>query len=130
MDARAWPGGRKWRAWRATFLLVAPFTLLYLVFFIYPTGRVVQLSFTNADLVGGGDFVGLANYRRLMNDPLFWTSLRNTAYFVLLSVVPVTALGLVFALMLVRLKRLRGLVLGAFFLPNILPVSVVTIVWE
>lgn len=121
---------RKWRTWRDAFLLVAPFTLLYLIFFIYPTGRVVQLSFTDANLVGSGDFVGLANYRRLVSDPLFWKSLSNTAYFVLLSVVPVTALGLLFALMVVRLKRLRGLVLGAFFLPNILPVSVVTLIWE
>jgi multiple sugar transport system permease protein len=116
--------------WRDALLLVAPFTLLYALFFLFPTARVFQLSFTNAPLIGDGEFVGLANYERLLNDPLFWRSLRNTFYFVALTVVPNTAVGLMFALMVIRLKRLRSMVLAAFFLPFMLPVSVVTLVWQ
>jgi multiple sugar transport system permease protein len=122
---------RKWRMWRNAFLLVAPFTLLYLLFFIYPTWRVLQLSLYDAQLIGGEPtFIGLENYRFLWEDPLFWRSVRNTLYFVLLTVIPNTAVGLVFALMVVRLKRLRSMVLAAFFLPNILPVSVVTLIFQ
>jgi multiple sugar transport system permease protein len=121
---------RNWRMWRDALLLVAPFTLLYAVFFLFPTARVFQLSFTNAPLIGDGEFVGLANYQRLWNDSLFWRSLRNTFYFVALTVVPNTAVGLMFALMVIRLKRLRSIVLAAFFLPFMLPVSVVTLVWQ
>jgi multiple sugar transport system permease protein len=121
---------RNWRMWRDALLLVAPFTLLYTVFFLFPTARVFQLSFTNAPLIGDGEFVGLANYQRLWNDSLFWRSLRNTFYFVALTVVPNTAVGLMFALMVIRLKRLRSIVLAAFFLPFMLPVSVVTLVWQ
>lgn len=121
---------RNWRMWRDALLLVAPFTLLYALFFLFPTVRVFQLSFTNAPLIGEGEFVGLANYQRLLNDPLFWRSLRNTFYFVALTVVPNTAVGLMFALMVIRLKRLRSIVLAAFFLPFMLPVSVVTLVWQ
>ena len=116
--------------WRDAFLLVAPFFLLYLVFFIYPTFRIVQLSFTESPLIGEGRFIGLENYRTLLGDARFWQSLRNTFYFVILTVIPNTALGLVFALMVVRLKRLRGLVLAAFFLPYMLPVSVVTLIFQ
>lgn len=122
---------RNWRMWRNGFLLVAPFTLLYLLFFIYPTWRILQLSLYDAQLIGGEQtFIGLENYRNIWDDPLFWRSVRNTLYFVLLTVIPNTAVGLVFALMVVRLKRLRSMVLAAFFLPYILPVSVVTLIFQ
>jgi len=121
---------RKWRMWRDALLLVAPFTILYIIFFLYPTGRVFQLSFTNAPLIGDFQYVGFANYERLLNDQLFARSVRNTLYFVALSVVPNTAVGLILALMVVRLKKLRPPILAAFFLPFMLPVSVVTLIWE
>jgi multiple sugar transport system permease protein len=121
---------RKLRMWRDALLLITPFTLLYLVLFIFPTFRVVQLSLTDAPLIGSGEFVGFANYERLLSDWLFWKSLKNTFYFVLLTVVPNTALGLIFALMVVRLTRLKSVVLAAFFLPFMLPVSVVTLIWQ
>ena len=121
---------KHWRSWRSAFLLVTPFTLLYLLFFVFPSFRVVQLSLTDAPLIGSGSFVGFENYKRLLGDALFWKSIKNTFYFVLLTVVPNTAFGLLFALMVVRLKRLRGFVLAAFFLPYFLPVSVVTLIWQ
>jgi multiple sugar transport system permease protein len=120
---------RKLRMWRDALLLITPFTLLYLVFFIFPTLRVFQISATNAPLIGGGEFVGFDNYRRLFGDWLFWKSLTNTGYFVLLTVIPNTVLGLIFALMVVRLRLLRSITLAAFFLPFMLPVSVVTLIW-
>lgn len=121
---------KHWRMWRDALLLIAPFTILYAIFFLYPTARVFQLSFTNAPLIGQGEFIGLANYERLFTDPLFMRSVRNTLYFVLLTVVPNTLVGLVLALMVVRLKRLRAPILAAFFLPFMLPVSVVTLIWQ
>ncbi|MFC4456538.1 sugar ABC transporter permease [Deinococcus sonorensis] len=111
-------------------LLVAPFTLVYLVFLIYPTLRVIQLSFTNADLLGAGTFTGLQNYIKLFHEPTFWTALLNTVYFILLTAVPNTLLGLGLAMLVLRLRRLRNLVLAAFFMPFVLPVSVVTNVWN
>lgn len=120
---------RRWRIWRSAFFLVIPFVIVYVAFLIYPTLRVVELSFTNSDITGKGSFVGLSNYIQLVKDPLFWASLWHTLYFILLTVVVNTGLGFVFALMVVRLKRFKGLALAAFFLPNILPVSVVTTIW-
>lgn len=122
---------RNWRMWRDALLLVTPFVLLYLIFFIYPAWRVLQLSLTDAPLIGGGgSFIGFENYRNLFEDSLFWRSVRNTFYFVLLTVIPNTALGLVFALMVVRLNRLKSIILAVFFLPYMLPVSVVTLIFQ
>ncbi len=117
--------------WRDALLLITPFTLLYLIFFIFPTFRVFQLSFMEVPLIGGGgEYIGFENYRELMTDSRFWSSVRHTFYFVLLTVIPNTAMGLIFALMVVRLDRLKSLVLAAFFIPFMLPVSVVTLIWQ
>ena len=118
------------KRWLTAMLMVAPFVFFYLLFLIYPTLRVIQLSFTNADLAGNGVWVGLTNYTKLFTEPTFWTALLNTLYFILLTVVPNTLVGLGLALLVMRLKRLRNLAMAAFFLPNVLPVSVVTSVWN
>jgi multiple sugar transport system permease protein len=118
---------KKRTPWLTVILLVAPFLIVYGAFLIYPTIRVILLSFTNADIAGKGAFIGTANYVKLWSDPLFWASLWHTLYFILLTVVPNTALGLVFGLIVVRQKRiLRGIVLVLLLMPYILPVSVVT----
>lgn len=106
--------------------LVAPFLFFYGVFLIYPAIQVVFLSLTNSDIAGQGTFIGLQNYIALIHDQDFWGSVGHTIYFVLLTVVPNTAAGFFLALLVVRLNRLRLPILGAFFLPFILPVSVVT----
>jgi len=118
---------KKRTPWLTVILLVAPFLIVYAAFLLYPTVRVIMLSFTNADIAGKGSYIGTANYVKLWKDPLFWASLWHTIYFILLTVVPNTALGLIFGLIVVRQKRiLRGIVLVLLFMPYILPVSVVT----
>ena len=80
-------------------VLVAPFVVIYGWMFIYPTIQMVQLSFTNAPLIGAGEWVGLENYARMFADKVFGTAVWNTTYFVLLTVVPGTAVALAIALM-------------------------------
>lgn len=110
--------------------LVAPFVLIFALVFLYPTIRLVLLSMTDAPLIGAGQWVGLDNFKKLLSDKLFLTSLKNNGYFILLTVVPTTALALTIALLVTRLKgTLQALALAIFFLPYILPVSVVTQIW-
>jgi len=110
---------------------MAPFVLIYGAFFVYPTLKMVELSFTNAPLIGDGAWVGVKNFSRLWSDRLFSVAVWNTAYFVVLSVIPSTVLGLIVALGVNRLKGwLQSVTLAAFFLPYILPVSVVYRIWN
>jgi multiple sugar transport system permease protein len=90
------------------------------------------MSFTNAPLIGAGSWVGWKNYERLLfHDRRFTTAVINTAYFVILTVIPNTLLGLGIALMINRLKGWRqSWILAMFFLPYILPVSVVYRIWK
>jgi multiple sugar transport system permease protein len=110
---------------------VAPFVVAYLVLFFYPTVRMVMLTFTDAPLIGAGKWTGFKNYVRLFNDKAYLNAVWHTFYFVLLTVIPNTLLGLVFAMMVNRQKGyMQSLMLAAFFLPYILPVSVVFRIWE
>ena len=112
-------------------VLIAPFVALYLWMFVYPTYQMVQLSLYNAPLIGPGKWVGFGNYVRMFKDPVFRIAVWNTAYFVILTVVPGTAVALLIALMVNRLKGwLQSVILSAFFLPYVLPVTVVYIIWD
>jgi multiple sugar transport system permease protein len=111
-------------------VLMAPFVAIYGVLFVYPTIKMVEQSLTNAPLIGAGKWVGFDNYFRLASDRLFSVAIWNTLYFVVLSVIPTTLLSLVVALGVNRLKGwTQSIVLAAFFLPYILPVSVVVAIW-
>lgn len=112
-------------------VLVAPFLAIYLLVFVWPTIQMFGISFTNAPLIGHGDWVGVENYEKLPKDPRFRTAAWNTAYFVLLTVLPGTLVALLIALGIARLKgRLQAAILALFFLPYILPVSVVYLIWD
>jgi multiple sugar transport system permease protein len=115
----------------AAAVLVAPFVLVYGWLFIYPTIQMVGLSFTNAPLIGAGKWIGLQNYAKLLTDKTYFNAIWNTGYFVLLTVIPGTAAALAIALMVSRLRGwLQSLILAAFFLPFILPVTVVFQIWQ
>lgn len=111
-------------AW--TFLL--PSLVGLIVFSAVPTVRGLLLSFTNSDLLTRADFIGAANYEKLIADKQFWSSLWITAQYVLLNIPFQTVLALVLAVMLARLTQsilVRGLVL----VPYVLPMIIATMVW-
>jgi multiple sugar transport system permease protein len=115
----------------AAAVLVAPFVAIYGWMFIWPTIQMVRLSFTDAPLIGEGNWVGWANYHKMWGDRVFHNAVWNTAYFVLLTVIPGTAVALLIALMVSRLRGwLQSMILAFFFLPFILPVTVVYVIWD
>ena len=111
---------------------MAPFLVTFVLFFLYPLYRVVQMSFTDAPLLGGGDWVGL---RELPEAPLGQAVLHRDRQQRLLRAADGDpdddrSRSLI-ALMVNRLKgRLQAFVLVIFFLPYVLPVSVVTEIWN
>ncbi len=111
-------------------IFVLPFVVVYAVLFIYPTLQMIWLSFHKAPLIGAGTFIGFDNYERLFKDRLFGVAFWNTVYFVALTAIPSTLLALMIAIGINRLKGwVQSLILACFFIPYILPVSVVFRVW-
>ncbi|WP_027833325.1 carbohydrate ABC transporter permease [Maritalea myrionectae] len=113
------------------YILIAPFVAIYGLIFVYPTIDLFFLSFQDAPLIGPGEFAGTENYERLPRDRRFGTAFWNTAYFVALTVIPGTLVALAISMGVTRLSgRVQALVLSLFFLPYILPVSVVFRLWD
>ncbi len=115
---------------------IAPALTLIAVFFFLPVVGALLLSFTDFDIYALGNldnlrFVGLANYGRLLQDPLFWTALRNTLYFVLVGGPLSVGVSLLAALLLnSRLLRWQGFFRAALFLPVVTTLVAVAVVWR
>lgn len=111
-------------------LFVAPFFTLYSLILIYPLLRGMWLSMRRVDLFGSGEFIGLANYSRLLADPVFVQSLVNS-FAVTLMIVPVlTVLAFALALALNRATREAAIFRGIFFSSAVLSVTIVTLIWR
>ncbi|WP_409267215.1 carbohydrate ABC transporter permease [Massilia sp. BHUDP2] len=109
-------------------MLLAPFALAFLLFFFLPALDTFYMSLTESSLTRTNAFIGIDNYVTLVQDPSFWAAVGNTFYFALLTVIPLTALGLLMALLVNRFTRASGWLQGAFFLPYVLPISVMTLI--
>ncbi len=108
------------------YILLAPSLALILAVVLYPTLWGMALSFREMRLnrldLGTG-FIGLRHYADLIDDPVFWLSLKNTAVWVTGAVIGELALGLLAALVLNRdlpaFKLFAVLMLLPWFLPNV-----------
>ncbi len=108
------------RRYRAPYLFVLPFFVLFAVFFLYPIGFSLSLSFHEWPGLGPARFVGLGNYRVLLHDELFWGSMLNATILFFVYVPAMTLLALVLASLLhSRYLRLQGMWRALIFLPNI-----------
>jgi multiple sugar transport system permease protein len=112
----------------AAFSMLAPFVFLFILFFVAPALQTLYLSLTESSLTRTDAFVGAANYATLMHDPAFRQSLAHTFYFAALTVLPLAATGLVMALFVRHFRHGGRLLQAIFFLPFVLPVSVMTLV--
>jgi len=121
---------------RAAWVFLAPALGLIGLFFAVPVIAGLFLSLTDYDLYAIGDvanarWVGVGNYVRILGDPLFWKSLGNTFYFVLVGGPLSAAVSLVAALLVsARRTRLQPFFRSAFFVPVVTTLVAVSIVWR
>ncbi len=117
------------RTW-VWFLL--PWAVIYSVFFVFPFLFSFVLSFLsyNPLNVGATEFVGTTNFGRLLSDDTFAGALRNTLLFVLGTVPVTTALSLGIALLLRAPFRGKTAVEAIIFLPAILSLVVIALVFK
>ncbi len=119
-------GGREAR-WALLFL--APWIVGFLVFYAGPMVASLWLSFTDYDIVNPPEFVGLDNYRQMLDDPMVARSLRNTVYYTVLHVPLAMAISLGLALLLNRVGRLSGFFRTVFYLPVMTPAVAVGVLF-
>jgi multiple sugar transport system permease protein len=109
-------------------LFVLPAVVGFGVFFAYPAIRGIYLSFTNYSLLGRSRWLGFDNYSRLLEDPIFWNSLRVTGYYVVINIVVQTIVALGLALLMDRVTK-STLAKGIILLPYLIAPVVVALLW-
>ena len=116
----------RWRGW----LFMGPFAVVFVVVFVVPVLYAVWISLFQHRMVGGTVFVGLANYRRLLADGQFWSSVRRVVVFTVVQVPIMLCLSALMALALdsLRLHGMRFFRISTF-LPYAVPAVVSALVW-
>jgi multiple sugar transport system permease protein len=120
----------------AGWLFAAPALTVIGLFFGLPVVAALALSLTDFDIYALADpgnlrFVGLGNYVGLLQNPLFWKSLGNTLYFVIVGVPLSVAMSLGAALLLhSKVGRLKPFFRTAYFAPVVTTVVAVAVIWR
>jgi multiple sugar transport system permease protein len=113
------------------FAFIAPWLVGFLCFTAGPMAISVWMSLQKWNIITPPQFVGLGNYRRLFtDDPLFWKSLVNTAYYAFFSVPLGMTLALTLAVLLNQKVRALPLFRTIFYLPSVVSGVATAVLWQ
>jgi ABC-type sugar transport system permease subunit len=115
---------------KSGYWLALPYVVFFLMFVAYPLCFSFILIFHRWNIVTPMEWIGLKNFVRLAQDPLFFKSLANTLTFLLIHIPLQIVLALGCALLLNRTIRLRGFFRSIYFLPVVVSGVAVTILWQ
>lgn len=130
-------GGRLWQGltlqqkqvvWAWGFLAVP--ILFYGLIRFYPTVEAFIISTTNWNLMSSPSFVGLANFKRLMADPVFWQVFRNTFLYLIIGTPLSLVLAFTIAYHLDRVRFMHGFIRALYFLPFLTTATAMAWVWR
>ena len=119
-DVTAWDQLKTDRNWLG-FWFMMPAVAFLILFLAYPLGLGVWLSFTDARLGRGGEFVGIENYEYLRDDSIFWLSVFNTLLYTSVASVIKFAVGLYLALLLNERLPFKAIIRAVVLIPFIVP---------
>jgi multiple sugar transport system permease protein len=114
----------------STLVFLLPLLVVFGLFSWYPIVRAVVMSFQETNLVTPSTFVGLQNFQDVLNDPLLWTSVKNTLYFALLALLFGYPVPLVAAVLMSEVRRFKGLYSALAYLPVVIPPVVAVLLWK
>lgn len=112
------------------YLFAAPAMVFFVFFAIYPIGRTFYLSFFDYSVVDPPVYTGLDNYRQIIGDDRFNTSLVNSFRYVAFTYIPVWIIALLLALALNTRIRGRGFFRTVYFVPVVMSWVVVSVIWK
>jgi multiple sugar transport system permease protein len=119
-DVGAWDRLKVNHNWLALWFML-PAAAFLLLFLAYPLVLGVWLSFTDARIGRGGEFVGLENYEWLWDDSVFWLSVFNTLLYTGVATAFKFAIGLYLALLLNHNMPFKAMIRAVVLIPFIVP---------
>ena len=108
---------------------ISPWIVGFVLFMLAPMGVSLYYSLTDYSLLEQPISIGLANYRELANDDVFWVTVRNTGLYALFSVTLGTILTIGLAVILNGQRRGVGLARAIVFLPTLVPLVAGALAW-
>ena len=122
---------RQLREWLWSYLFLAPFLILFILFTTWPAVASISWAFTDFHVPGKAmKFIGLENFKNILQDDLFWRSFKNTILFALGNTIIKLPLSLLLALFLTR-KWVWGksFFRTIYFLPIVVPSAIVGLIF-
>jgi multiple sugar transport system permease protein len=118
-----------WNRHKWSYFFVAPSMLLFFVFIAYPVAQAFLLAFQKVDLRSSA-WVGLENFQQVFSSKLFWDSMWHTFVYAIFVVVAWIASSLIVASLIMPFSnRVQSFFRGAFYLPNVISIVIVSLVW-
>ncbi|NSW10289.1 sugar ABC transporter permease [Enterococcus faecalis] len=113
------------------YFLIAPFFIVFLVFGLYPIIYTFYLSFFQWDGISDLSFQGVMNYKVMLEDPIFWLSIRNTLKIWIVNFIPQIGFALLLA-GIFTFNKIRGMSFfrAIFYLPNLLTAASVGLLFN
>ncbi|KGE19058.1 carbohydrate ABC transporter permease [Paenibacillus wynnii] len=115
---------KKMRADVQALMFLLPFLVVYVLFTIWPMIKGVEMTFYKWTLIKKMDFIGLDNYRQVLQDREVWEALWHSAIFVVLTTPTMIVLSISLALIANRQSVLQKFYRSIFFIPSVLSVAV------
>ncbi len=109
---------------------VLPTLIIYGIFLIYPMITAFHYSFFKWNLLSEKKYVGLSNFAKMINDKRFWNSYITTFHFTLISIVLIIILSFILALILEKSFKFKNVFQSAIFIPVILTMVSIAVVWQ
>lgn len=118
------------------YLFITPHLIFFLIFFLIPSIFGIAISFTDWNLFGTPNFVGLQNYETILFNEAstfhnqFYNGLINTFKFVLYAVPFCIIVPLLLAIALNAKPKLHKFFQSLFYMPTLFAISAVTLIWS
>ena len=109
---------------------VLPTLIIYGIFLIYPMITAFHYSFFKWNLLSEKKYVGLSNFAKMINDKRFWNSYITTFHFTLISIILIIILSFILALILEKSFKFKNIFQSAIFIPVILTMVSIAVVWQ
>jgi multiple sugar transport system permease protein len=113
-----------------TLVFLLPMILIFGAFSWYPIVRTAIMSVQHTNLVQPATWVGLDNFRTVLNDPLLPKAVENTAEFAGLALIFGYPVPLIAAVLMSEVRRFRGIYSALAYLPVVIPPVVAVLLWK
>jgi multiple sugar transport system permease protein len=114
----------------STFLFMLPLLIVFGLFSWYPIVRTVLMALQHTNLVEAPTWVGLDNFRAVLNDPLLPIAVKNTLYFAFLALIFGYPIPLAAAVLMSEARWARGSYSALAYLPVVIPPVVAVLLWK